>query len=219
MPPAARPLPDDLIPDILVRLAPDDPAGVVRAAAVCKSWRRVPADPTFAGRYRALHPAAPVLGFLHNQRSSTCVPLRPHLVLPPVPRRRPPPPPRARLPPWPRPLLRLRPPPPHPGVPRLGPDRRRPPQLPAEHRRLDAAGRALRRCRGGMQPPRLRRGGHSSSPPSPWGSTGTTKPWGNPRWRWLPSTWALVGDSLYFVGESGILLRYRIGLLRRRLRG
>ncbi|CAN6270183.1 unnamed protein product [Urochloa humidicola] len=66
-PPAARPPPGDLIPDILVRLSPDDPAGVVRAAAVCKAWRRILADPAFAARYRALHPSAPVLGFLHNQ--------------------------------------------------------------------------------------------------------------------------------------------------------
>ncbi|CAN6248640.1 unnamed protein product [Urochloa humidicola] len=68
MPPPARPLPDDLIPDILVRLSPDDPAGVVRAAAVCKAWRRILSDSSFAGRYRALHPSAPVLGFLHNRR-------------------------------------------------------------------------------------------------------------------------------------------------------
>ncbi|CAN6248642.1 unnamed protein product [Urochloa humidicola] len=66
MAPPARPLPDDLIPDILVRLAPDDPAGVVRAAAVCKAWRRVLAAPTFSARYRALHPSAPVLGFIHR---------------------------------------------------------------------------------------------------------------------------------------------------------
>ncbi|CAO2042275.1 unnamed protein product [Urochloa humidicola] len=66
MPPPARPLPDEMIPDILVRLAPDDPAGVVRAATVCKAWRRILADPAFAGRYRALHPSAPVLGFLHR---------------------------------------------------------------------------------------------------------------------------------------------------------
>ncbi|RLN24374.1 hypothetical protein C2845_PM07G08390 [Panicum miliaceum] len=62
-----RPLPNDLIPGILVRLPPDDPAGIVRASAVCKAWRRILADPAFAGSYRALHPAAPVLGFLHNQ--------------------------------------------------------------------------------------------------------------------------------------------------------
>ncbi|CAN6248645.1 unnamed protein product [Urochloa humidicola] len=67
MPPPARPLPDDVIPDILVRLGPDDPAGVVRAAAVCKAWRRILADPAFAARYRVLHPTAPVLGFLRNQ--------------------------------------------------------------------------------------------------------------------------------------------------------
>ncbi|CAL5067782.1 unnamed protein product [Urochloa decumbens] len=63
----APPLPDDVIPGILLRLSPDDPAGVVRAAAVCKAWRLILADPSFVARYRALHPSAPVLGFLHNQ--------------------------------------------------------------------------------------------------------------------------------------------------------
>ncbi|CAL5032094.1 unnamed protein product [Urochloa decumbens] len=66
MAPPGRPPPDDLIPDILVHLAPDDPAGIIRAAAVCKSWRRILADPAFAARYRALHPSPPVLGFLHR---------------------------------------------------------------------------------------------------------------------------------------------------------
>ncbi|OEL32274.1 hypothetical protein BAE44_0006708 [Dichanthelium oligosanthes] len=66
MAPPPQPLPDDLIPGILLRLPPDDPAGIVRASAVCKAWRGVLADPAFSARYRALHPAAPVLGFLHR---------------------------------------------------------------------------------------------------------------------------------------------------------
>ncbi|XP_002446481.2 uncharacterized protein LOC8073992 [Sorghum bicolor] len=64
-----QPLPDDLIPGILLRLPPDDPAGLVRASAVCKAWRRIISDPAFHGRYRALHPTAPVLGFLHRPRN------------------------------------------------------------------------------------------------------------------------------------------------------
>lgn len=135
MAPPARPLPVHLIPDILVRLAPDDPAAFVRSSAVCKAWRRILADPAFAARYRALHPTAPVLGFVHNQS--------------------------ARLPQRPRPLLRLQlpPPPVHHRVRRLGPDQRR---RPAQVRSgfggdLDAAGRALRR-RSELRPSRLRRG-------------------------------------------------------------
>ncbi|KAG0525791.1 hypothetical protein BDA96_06G087600 [Sorghum bicolor] len=64
-----QPLPDDLIPGILLRLPPDDPAGLVRASAVYKAWRRIISDPAFHGRYRALHPTAPVLGFLHRPRN------------------------------------------------------------------------------------------------------------------------------------------------------
>lgn len=68
MAPPPQPLPNDLIPDILLRLPPDDPAGLVRASAVCKAWRSIMADPAFHGQYRAMHPTAPVLGFLHRPR-------------------------------------------------------------------------------------------------------------------------------------------------------
>uniref|UniRef100_A0A0D3GIH1 F-box domain-containing protein n=1 Tax=Oryza barthii TaxID=65489 RepID=A0A0D3GIH1_9ORYZ len=63
---------DDLVGEILLRIPPDDPTRLVRASAVCKRWRRVLADPSFAARHRAFHPraaaaaAAPVLGVLHN---------------------------------------------------------------------------------------------------------------------------------------------------------
>ena len=67
MAPPLRPLPDDVIPDILLRVPPDDPASLVRASAVCKFWRRALADRSFAARYRALHPGAPpVLGLLYR---------------------------------------------------------------------------------------------------------------------------------------------------------
>ncbi|KAG2584312.1 uncharacterized protein LOC120712545 [Panicum virgatum] len=67
MAPPPPPLPDDVIPDILLRVRPDDPASLVRASVVCKFWRRALADPSFAARYRVLHPGAPpVLGFLYR---------------------------------------------------------------------------------------------------------------------------------------------------------
>ncbi|GJN02936.1 hypothetical protein PR202_ga20331 [Eleusine coracana subsp. coracana] len=62
----AASLPDDLIPDILVLIPPEEPACLVLASAVCKAWRRIVTDPAFSGRYRALHRTPPMLGFFHN---------------------------------------------------------------------------------------------------------------------------------------------------------
>ncbi|GJN10400.1 hypothetical protein PR202_ga28490 [Eleusine coracana subsp. coracana] len=59
---------DDAVEEILLRLPPDDPASLVRAATVCRSWRRIvlaDAD-TFSARYCAFHGTPPVLGFLHR---------------------------------------------------------------------------------------------------------------------------------------------------------
>ncbi|CAL5078087.1 unnamed protein product [Urochloa decumbens] len=70
--PRRRPRPspqlvDDAISEILLRLPPDDPSCLARASAVCRTWRRVLAEPAFAARYRALHWTPPVLGsFLHD---------------------------------------------------------------------------------------------------------------------------------------------------------
>jgi len=36
---------EDTVGEILLRLPPDDPASLVRASAVCKTWRRALADP------------------------------------------------------------------------------------------------------------------------------------------------------------------------------
>jgi hypothetical protein len=84
----ASPPPPELIPDavaeILLRLTPEDPAGLVRASAVCKPWLRTLTDPAFLRRYRAFHGTSRVLGFLHNpidRRRERFVPttaLRPH---------------------------------------------------------------------------------------------------------------------------------------------
>ncbi|GJN02938.1 hypothetical protein PR202_ga20333 [Eleusine coracana subsp. coracana] len=48
-------LPDDLVPDILLRVPPDDPAGLVQASTARKAWRRIVTDPSFSTHYRALH--------------------------------------------------------------------------------------------------------------------------------------------------------------------
>ncbi|CAL5077957.1 unnamed protein product [Urochloa decumbens] len=57
---------DDLIGEILLRLPPDDPACLFRAALVCKPWRRLLSDDAFLRRYRAFHRTPPVLGFFHD---------------------------------------------------------------------------------------------------------------------------------------------------------
>ncbi|PUZ44644.1 hypothetical protein GQ55_8G122900 [Panicum hallii var. hallii] len=53
---------EDTVGEILLRLPPNDPASLVRASAVSKTWRRALADPTFPARYRAFHRTPPVLG-------------------------------------------------------------------------------------------------------------------------------------------------------------
>ncbi|EMS68527.1 hypothetical protein TRIUR3_12496 [Triticum urartu] len=63
---ATRPeLIDDLLGEVLLRLPPDEPEHLFRAAIVCKSWLRIVCDPAFRRRYRAFHGAPPLLGLLH----------------------------------------------------------------------------------------------------------------------------------------------------------
>ncbi|OEL32271.1 hypothetical protein BAE44_0006705 [Dichanthelium oligosanthes] len=168
MAPPLQPLPDDVIPGILLRLPPNDPASIIRAAAVCKSWRRTIADVAFAGRYRALHPKGPVLGFLHNQS-----------------------------------MLH---------VSRFVPTTSFRPSPAADHRRRHAHD-----CR------------HGRAFFFDYDSLGSFVVWDPvtgdehkipdvPDVLTQPAVdrpAALVGDALYIVGESGFLLRYRYGLLRR----
>jgi hypothetical protein len=65
-PPPMPELIPDAVAEILLRLPRDDPAGLVRASAVCKPWLRTLTDPAFLRRYRAFHGTSSVLGFLHN---------------------------------------------------------------------------------------------------------------------------------------------------------
>ncbi|KAL6647141.1 hypothetical protein ACP70R_014578 [Stipagrostis hirtigluma subsp. patula] len=65
---------DELVGEILLRLPPDEPADLVRAALVCKPWLRVLTDPAFLRHYRAFHRTPPLLGFLHNLYDSGPIP-------------------------------------------------------------------------------------------------------------------------------------------------
>nr|XP_034579470.1 uncharacterized protein LOC117843028 [Setaria viridis] len=57
---------DELVGEILLRLPPDEPEHLFRAALVCKPWLRVLCDPAFRSSYRAFHRAPPLLGLLHR---------------------------------------------------------------------------------------------------------------------------------------------------------
>ncbi|KAG2629317.1 uncharacterized protein LOC120699468 [Panicum virgatum] len=54
----------DLVSEILLRLPPEDPACLIRASLVCKTWLRLIYDGAFLRRYRAFHRAPPLLAFL-----------------------------------------------------------------------------------------------------------------------------------------------------------
>ncbi|TVU40781.1 hypothetical protein EJB05_14258, partial [Eragrostis curvula] len=56
----------DAIAEIFLRLPPDEPACLFRAALVCKPWRHIISDPSFSRRYRKFHRTPPLLGFIHN---------------------------------------------------------------------------------------------------------------------------------------------------------
>ncbi|CAL5089869.1 unnamed protein product [Urochloa decumbens] len=81
MPPPPPALVDDLVEEILLRLRPDDPAQLLRAALVCKRWGRIVSDAGFGRRFRSFHyRSPPMLGFFckvggHNRfvrTSSSC---------------------------------------------------------------------------------------------------------------------------------------------------
>jgi hypothetical protein len=85
-----RSLADDVTAEILLRLPPDEPEHLFRAALVCKPWLRIICDPGFRRLYREFHGAPPLLGFLHRLMvlqgnpparfaSTTSVPEFPHL--------------------------------------------------------------------------------------------------------------------------------------------
>ncbi|TVU40350.1 hypothetical protein EJB05_13811, partial [Eragrostis curvula] len=60
------PLPDDLVEKIILRFPPDDPAGLVDGALVCKDWCRVICSPDFRRRFREFHRNPPLLGILYR---------------------------------------------------------------------------------------------------------------------------------------------------------
>ncbi|KAK3124303.1 hypothetical protein QOZ80_7BG0584690 [Eleusine coracana subsp. coracana] len=64
MAPPPPELVDELIEEIVLRLPPDNPASLIRAALVCKSWCRLISSPRFRRRFREFHRSAPMLGFL-----------------------------------------------------------------------------------------------------------------------------------------------------------
>ncbi|WVZ61563.1 hypothetical protein U9M48_011419 [Paspalum notatum var. saurae] len=70
---AAAALMDDLVEEFLLRIPPDDPARLLRAALVCKCWCRIISDPGFHRRFREFHRRTPpMLGFLSNFRTFSC---------------------------------------------------------------------------------------------------------------------------------------------------
>ncbi|KAK3126247.1 hypothetical protein QOZ80_7AG0553760 [Eleusine coracana subsp. coracana] len=58
----------DLVGEFLLRLPPDEPACLVRASLVRKSWRGILSDPVFIRRYRAFHGTPPLMGLFQNLR-------------------------------------------------------------------------------------------------------------------------------------------------------
>ncbi|XP_039793086.1 uncharacterized protein LOC120659091 [Panicum virgatum] len=66
---------EDAVEEILLRVPPDEPAHLVRAALVCKAWRRTLSDRGFLRRYRGFHRAPPLLGYLHSLYHETGPPI------------------------------------------------------------------------------------------------------------------------------------------------
>ncbi|KAL6902177.1 hypothetical protein ACP4OV_005053 [Aristida adscensionis] len=67
---APAPLMDDLVDEVLLRFAPNEPEHLVRAALVSKHWYRLISDPGFRRRFRELHRKPPMLGVLFRCYSS-----------------------------------------------------------------------------------------------------------------------------------------------------
>uniref|UniRef100_A0A453TCY3 F-box domain-containing protein n=1 Tax=Aegilops tauschii subsp. strangulata TaxID=200361 RepID=A0A453TCY3_AEGTS len=59
-------LPDELVGEILLRIPPDDPASLLRASLVCKSWTEAVSQRWFRRSFHNLHPSPTALGVLHD---------------------------------------------------------------------------------------------------------------------------------------------------------
>jgi hypothetical protein len=57
---------EDLVQEILLRVPPDEPSDLIRAAVVCKAWRRILSDGGFRRRYCTFHRTRPLLGYISN---------------------------------------------------------------------------------------------------------------------------------------------------------
>ncbi|CAN6170730.1 unnamed protein product [Urochloa humidicola] len=66
VPPQPPELMPELVEEILLRVAPDEPAALVRTALVCKFWRRILSHRDFLHHYREFHPSPPLLGYTHK---------------------------------------------------------------------------------------------------------------------------------------------------------
>ncbi|CAL5077171.1 unnamed protein product [Urochloa decumbens] len=71
---------EELVEEIFLRIPPEEPAYLVRAALVCKSWCRILSDRGFHRRYRMCHRTPPLLGYLHNLWNHPSVRPRVHYV-------------------------------------------------------------------------------------------------------------------------------------------
>ncbi|GJN10493.1 hypothetical protein PR202_ga28591 [Eleusine coracana subsp. coracana] len=70
MPPAAALL-DEMVEEVFLRFPPDEPKHLLRAALVCKRWRRIVSDRGFRRRFCELHRKPRMLGFLYNRSHSS----------------------------------------------------------------------------------------------------------------------------------------------------
>lgn len=70
MAPQPRQLDGDVIYEILLRLPPDEPQCLFRAALVCKPWLRTLSDPAFLRLYRDFHGAPPLLGLVDRDQKT-----------------------------------------------------------------------------------------------------------------------------------------------------
>ncbi|KAI4975219.1 hypothetical protein ZWY2020_048826 [Hordeum vulgare] len=61
-----RVLPNELVEEILLLRAPDEPDCLLCASLVCKTWSDIVFHRAFCRRLHELHGEPPILGFLHN---------------------------------------------------------------------------------------------------------------------------------------------------------
>ncbi|KAL6880690.1 hypothetical protein ACP4OV_012255 [Aristida adscensionis] len=65
-------LPDELVEEILLRVPPDEPARLMRAALACKPWCRLVCGPAFRRRFRERHRTLPAMGIVRNFLDEHC---------------------------------------------------------------------------------------------------------------------------------------------------